>query len=144
MQFLRDLRTEPSIVTTQHEVFLVKVLTCQSNNFRINTSKIKNILGMQSNAFSIELRISLFHLSLNDLVYVHVNVGVFTRTPLFIPYPVWCGWNSSADGWRSNCRCLAVFPRHKGVNVTVENSRWGNLHDALVFKKNPEIPLNFL
>jgi hypothetical protein len=31
-----------------------------------------------------------------------------------------------------------------GVNVTVENSRWGNLHDALVFKKNPEIPLNFL
>jgi hypothetical protein len=66
---------------------------------------------MQSKAFSIELRISHSPF-LQILVYVHVNVGVFTRTP-FIPYPVWCGWNSSADGW-SNCRCLAVFPRHKG------------------------------
>jgi hypothetical protein len=30
---------------------------------------------------SIELRISLLALSLNVLVYAHVNVGVFTRTP---------------------------------------------------------------
>jgi hypothetical protein len=61
-----------------------------------------------------ELRISLFPLSLNVLVYAHVNVGVFTRTP-FLPYPVWwCNLNSSADGW-SNCGCLAVdFP---GIKV---------------------------
>jgi hypothetical protein len=44
---------------------------------------------MQSHALSIELWISLFPLSLNVLVYAHVNVGVFTRTP-FLPYPVWC------------------------------------------------------
>jgi hypothetical protein len=37
---------------------------------------------------SIELRISLLPLSLNALVYAHVNVGVFTRTT-FLPYPVW-------------------------------------------------------
>jgi hypothetical protein len=62
---------------------------------------------------SAELRISLFPLSSNVLVYVHVNVGVFTRTP-FLPYPVWwCNLNSSVDGW-SNCGYLAVFPRHKG------------------------------
>jgi hypothetical protein len=31
-----------------------------------------------------------FPLSLNVVVYAHVNVGVFTRTP-FLPYPVcWC------------------------------------------------------
>jgi hypothetical protein len=30
---------------------------------------------------SIELRISSISLSLNVLVYAHVNVGVFTRTP---------------------------------------------------------------
>jgi hypothetical protein len=41
---------------------------------------------------STELRISLFPLSLNVLVYAHVNVGVFTRTP-FLPYPVWCHLN---------------------------------------------------
>jgi hypothetical protein len=35
---------------------------------------------------STELRISLFPLSLNVLVYAHVNVGVFMRTP-FLPYP---------------------------------------------------------
>ena len=44
---------------------------------------------MQSNALSIELLISLLPFSLNVLVYAHVNVGVFTRTP-FLPYPVWC------------------------------------------------------
>jgi hypothetical protein len=38
---------------------------------------------------SVELRISISPLSLNVLVYAHVNVGVFTRTP-FLPYAVWC------------------------------------------------------
>jgi hypothetical protein len=89
---------------------------------------------MQSNAFSIELRISLFPLSLNDLVYVHVNVGVFTRTPLFIPYPVWCGWNSSADGW-SNCRCLAVFPRHKGRTKLISILPFSQFLVALIINR---------
>jgi hypothetical protein len=59
---------------------------------------------------SIELRISPFPLFLNVLVYAHVNVGVFMRAP-FTPSRL-VQFNFSADGW-SNCRCLAVFPRHK-------------------------------
>jgi hypothetical protein len=38
---------------------------------------------MQSDALSIELQISLFPISLNVLVYAHVNVFVFTRNPCF-------------------------------------------------------------
>ncbi len=42
--------------------------------------------------------------SLNVLVYAHVNVGVFTRTP-FLPYPVWCHltlqrmYGATKDAW---------------------------------------------
>ncbi len=46
-------------------------------------------IALEKLPMSIELRNYLFPLSFNVLVYAHVNVGVFTRTP-FIPYPVWC------------------------------------------------------
>ncbi|XP_046444228.1 uncharacterized protein LOC124194209 isoform X2 [Daphnia pulex] len=72
MQFLRDLRTQPSIVTTQYEVFLVKVFChqqqFQDQRFQDKKHPIALKFGMQSNAFSIELRISLFPLSSNPRV----------------------------------------------------------------------------
>jgi hypothetical protein len=78
---------------------------------------------------SIELCISLFPLSLNVFVYAHVNVGVFTRTP-FLSYPVWC---NLADAW-SNCRCLAVFPSHKGRRKLISILPFGQFWVALIIK----------
>jgi hypothetical protein len=42
-------------------------------------------IALEELPMSAELRISSIPLSLTVLVYAHVNVGVFTRTP-FLPY----------------------------------------------------------
>jgi hypothetical protein len=61
---------------------------------------------------SVEFLISSSLLSLNVLVYIHVSVGVFTRTPHF-PISPGVAFNSSVDGVLTD-EFLAVFPRQKG------------------------------
>jgi hypothetical protein len=58
----------------------------------------------------VELRISFptFLEIRSVLVYAHVSVGVFTRTP----FTLLGGFNSSVD--RALCECLAGFPSFKG------------------------------
>jgi hypothetical protein len=45
---------------------------------------------------SVRITSLFFPFSLNVLVYTHVSVGVFTRTP-FLPYPA-DGFDFSTDG----------------------------------------------
>jgi hypothetical protein len=49
----------------------------------------------------------LLPLCLNVLVYAHMSVGVFMRTPFFLS--AW--WIPSDSEWWITCGCLAVFPR---------------------------------
>ncbi len=59
---------------------------------------------------------------------------VFTKTS-FLPYTVWCNLNSSADGWSSWRRCLAVFPRHKGKTKLISILPFGQLLVALIVNR---------
>jgi hypothetical protein len=62
-------------------------------------------------------------------------MGVFTRTP-FLPYiPSGVIFNSSADDGWSSCRCLAVFPRHKGRTKLISIHCFWQFFVALIISR---------
>jgi hypothetical protein len=68
-------------------------------------------------------------------LYAHMNVGV---TP-FLPYPVWwCDLTLQPMldfDFLSNCRCLAVFPRHKGRTTLISSLPFGQFLVALIINR---------
>ncbi len=77
-----------------------------------------------------------YPLSLNVVVYAHLNVGVFTRTP-FLPYPVcWCNLTlqrmdgATVDAW-------LYFPgiNHKGRTKLISILPFGQFWVALIINR---------
>jgi hypothetical protein len=98
--------------------FLLPSVLNETLHFLVSTTFIKFVnVGEQHPAVleSLQLIHPLFPPSFNVLVYTHVNVCVFTRTP-FILSCLACSTSSlrSSDGSLGNAWCLAVFPELQG------------------------------